>query len=176
MNIDKTESLEQIVDAACGPSGDADLAKAEPMYSQFRTAHKALHIPSYDAPSEAVSEAKRLMPDPERRSIFGRLVFTTMQPLAVRSAQRNSFQMVFEGDESRVRLMYLPQGSGWEVLGQADGEGWSAERAGSQIDSGPDGHFSFSAKSLSDTGLTLVKNDVALHIPSAEEAESGGSG
>ncbi len=170
MKKDRQEEIERSVDAALeGASTDGLPAEGRQAVHEFRRIVKVLRMPSLEAPESVRNAAKSLIPAPERRVLFARLVSSTLQTEGVRSAQ-GSFQMVFEAGEHRARLLYSPERGEWRVTGKVDGPGWTFERKGSARTCDAEGRFEFRAASLGDSAIVLAAGDVELRVPSAEEA------
>jgi hypothetical protein len=71
-------------------------------------------------------------------------------------------------------MMYSPERSGWDVVGQVESGDWSVHRGGKELKRDDSGRFGFFAKRLGETGLTLQKEESEIRIPSAEEAATFG--
>jgi hypothetical protein len=176
MDNERTEQLESLVDAACGPSGHATQPGEEGRFQEYRRLDRALKTPVFEPPAPLVALAKSLLPERVRRIVLARLVFSTLQPLAVRSTRPNSFQLSFQADEVKVRLMVAPERGSWEVVGQVSEPGWSVSQGGKQFATDEHGRFTFCARSLGQTNLALLKDEVELRVPPAEEAAESGPG
>lgn len=163
------KGLEQLVEEALsgieGPSDDARLG-------QFRKVAKALKTPIHAASAEAIQRAKAIMPMASRSGLLARLAYCSLQPQAVRSAVTESFQMVFESEACKVRMMFSPVGDRWDVLGEFDGEVLQVTQNGRRL-AARDGRFSFRAATLKQTGLILDLDSGSVQIPSALEAALG---
>lgn len=134
-----------------------------------------LQTPTFDAPMAVVAAAKAIMPETRKVSIAS-LVFNSLSVAGARGSNEDAFQLVFESEDVRARLMYNPVQKGWEVLGRIESGGkWDARVAGKKVVVDQDGRFGFSAKSLDRTEMSLFGSDVDIIIPSAEEAREGGA-
>lgn len=152
------------------PSG-ADLSDLR--HSQFERIGKALKTAHFEAPPEALGAAKALMPE-VRRQVWARLVSGGMALAGARSSTAESFQLVFEAEEARARLMYERDSQGWQVAGQAP-KGFRVQRGGRGVRVDAEGRFVFRAKDLADTGLTLLEEGLEVIIPSADKVDDSRS-
>lgn len=177
MTDGKRDRLERIVSMAIEGGSDAgrnlspDEAK---MLGEFHRIVQALKRPLEDAPRTATEAAKALMSQDRPRHQVAKLVFSSLAATGARALPASEFQLVFEGQGHRVRLMYSPSSGGWDVAGKIEGPGWCFRRGKRRLPC-PQGYFSFKARSLAQTGVVLEREDIALEIPSAEEARSGGA-
>ena len=142
----------------------------DPRLGHFQKIADAMRLEYFDAPEPLVQEAKALMPEREKRSLFAKLRGTTRILSGARASEANSFQNTFQAEDLSTRLMYVRTPKGWDVTGQAP-EGYTVERLGRRIGTDKDGRFTFQAKSLADTGLILRDAATEVHVPSADEAQ-----
>ena len=134
----------------------------------------AARVSSFDAPQALLSMAKGIMPQRAPRTI-ARLVFNSLAAAGARGSKREAFQLVFEEEGLKARLMYSPSAQGWDVLGKIESEGnWAAERTGKPV-SIQNGRFNFESPNLGATELTLIQAGREVLIPAAEEALGVGS-
>lgn len=171
------KNLERLVASAMteGLPGDdpSEADTSDPRHSQFERIGKALKTAHFQAPAEVIAAAKSLMPEAPRQ-LWARLVSGGMALAGARSAASESFQLVFEAEEVRTRLMYERDSRGWQVAGQAP-EGFKVQRGGRGVRVEADGRFAFRAKNLGDTGLTLREDGREVLIPSADKADDSRS-
>jgi hypothetical protein len=135
----------------------------------------ALLLKQFEAPAELVAQVKALLPEAGPRRVFAKLIGGSLGLAGARASQAESFQMIFEAEGRKARLMYARDPKGWEVTGQAPA-GCQVTRRGKTLPTDPEGRFSFRARKLEETGLTLVENDLEIELPAADRAEEDGTG
>ncbi|HRK22411.1 MAG TPA: hypothetical protein PLX06_11405 [Fimbriimonadaceae bacterium] len=167
--------LEAILAAAMedGLPGEdpASAPPEDPRLPQFKRIAAAMRVQQFSAPDKLISAAKELMPAAQRRQIWARLVGGSMALAGARSATADSFQLTFEAEGARTRLMYERGPAGWEVAGQAP-EGYAVARNGKSVKLDAERRFTFAAKTLGDSGLSLLDEVREIVIPPANEAEA----
>jgi len=173
------EHLEGLVALAHGRSGPAatedhlrSCSACAGALEQLRQMVAALRTPHHDPPRDVLEAAIGLMPATIKR-FRARLVLDSLAMAGSRAAEGDSFQLVFEAKDLSARLMYVPEGRGWQVSGRVAGEG-SVCREDEELDLEPGGLFTFRARDLADTRLLIRRPGVEIEIPSAEEARAGG--
>lgn len=171
----KDPDLESIVSAAMADALTGDGSSPEdpndPRFSEFRKMAEAMKLRHYEAPAHVVDAAKAIMPVNARRTVYARLTGSTMAAAGARSATADSFQLTFEGEGMRTRLMYERSATGWEVAGQAP-KGLRVVRNGKRVRCDAEGRFTFAVSKLGDTGLTLHDEEIRIIIPPADQADA----
>lgn len=142
----------------------------DPRLAHFRRMAASLRYRHFDASAESVTSAKSLMPELERRQIWAKLVGGSMAMAGARSATADSFQLTFEANGTQTRLMYERGPSGWKVVGQAP-EGFAVFLKGKPVRLDSNRRFTFPAKTLGDSGISLMDEAHEFLIPSADQAE-----
>lgn len=167
--------LEAILAAAMEdglPGEDPSGAPAsDPRLPQFQRIAAAMRVKQFSAPSDLIAAAKGLMATPERRQLWARLVGGSAALAGARSVASDSFQLTFEAEGARARLMYERGAAGWEVAGQVP-EGFSVVRKGKPVRLDAERRFTFAVKSLGDSGLSLMDEAREIMIPPADQAEA----
>jgi hypothetical protein len=153
----------------------AELDPNDPRLASFRKIAEALRLQQFEAPAELVAQVKALLPEAGPRRVFAKLIGGSLGLAGARASQAESFQMIFEAEGRKARLMYARDPKGWEVTGQAPA-GCQVTRRGKTLPTDPEGRFSFRARKLEETGLTLVENDLEIELPAADRAEEDGTG
>jgi hypothetical protein len=169
-----------IVEIASGqenPAAQAHLDACEACGARFielRRVLSALAVQVYNAPADQIAMAASLMPAPIRRRFLAHLLGNSLATAGARAAEAEAFQLVYAHDDVQARLMYTRIPEGWEVMGRTP-DGWSPSRRGEAIAQDEEGRFSFRVGDLADSGLILVREDIEIELPSAQEAWNGGS-
>lgn len=123
----------------------------------------------WSAPSTLVELAGGLMAPTRRQR--AKLVGGLIPRLAVRG-KSEEIQVRFQAGSLSVRVLMIPESSGWRVIGRAEPERAQIVRALEILPTDEEGRFEFFANDLSETSLSIVLDGEWTDIPSAEQASS----
>ena len=151
----------------------SDCAACGSKLAELRQVIRAIRLPQFDAPTELVSQAVKLMPN-RRRQLFAHLLTPRPQFSPARSVASGGLALQVGVDDFVVRMLLTPIGSAvnpreWEVAGIAPSPDWQIVREDSEVACGESGRFKFSVSRLSDTAFVLRSSEVELVVPSAQE-------
>ena len=132
---------------------------------ELRRMVHALAVPTSDAPVLLIEAAKALMP--HRQRTIARLVRSTLGMAGARAEDADTFQMVYESEPMRARLLYERLATGWSVTGKIEGGVVAIEAQGSAVNLEADGRFAFVARSLADTECLVWCVHAEIVIPAA---------
>jgi hypothetical protein len=170
------QALVSIAEGQNNPGAEAHLAECASCgrkVAELRQVLRAIALPQFDAPTELVARAAKLMPN-RRRQLFAHLLMPKPQLSAARSAASGELALQVGVDDFVVRMLFTPIGSAanpreWEVAGVAPSPDWHIVREDAEVACGESGRFKFSVSRLSETAFVLRSTEVELVVPSAQE-------
>ncbi len=180
MAMRENDRLIQLVDAAFGEisrESIGEMTRGETQRLQELTALAAtLNVKTWDASLDLIKRASAIMPVREVRRTFASVIGSSLGLAGARSVDSlDSFQVAYDLDGESMRVLYEREADGWHVLGRTGSADWTVETAFGLIATDVDGSFEFEAQELSDTAMTLSRDQVEIVIPSAVEVINDGS-
>lgn len=133
----------------------------------LRNVRSAGAIELWEAPQSVQEAAHRIMVQPARQR--ARVVSISNPTLAVRGAAEE-VHMRFELESASVRILLVPEGENWRVVGRAEPEDAAVVRDLEILPVDHGGRFEFLANGLNDTGFAIAVDGIWIEIPSAEQA------
>lgn len=139
---------------------------------QHRVMAHALSEPTWTPTEEVLRRAQAIMPETKRS--VARLVRTTLDLAGARRGGDDSFQLVYEAQDLRARLLFERTTHGWTVTGRVEGDATEAVVGDTAVALDEQGRF-IAELDRSGGEEILVRRDggdVALPLP--PEVTSGG--
>jgi hypothetical protein len=143
--------------------------------AQMRKTIERGSMATFTPPADVLERAKSLMPGTARRSILATLVGNSLAAAGARSTTADTFQLAFEAEDTKARLMFTKGASGWDVIGEITPGSKQVTTGGKPVKLDQSGRFQFHAKSLDATEMLVTRDDREITIPSAQEILEGGS-
>lgn len=140
-------------------------AKCATLLAQYRVLLAAASG-TWESPSaQVLASVKAMMPE-KRRVLIGRRILAPSLS-AARGLPVEEFQVVVGAEDVSVRIMAIPQGEGWSIMGRLPDASWTVESE-TPVDQSS-GRFQLEAVDLESSGFDVVGPNVVLRIPALSE-------
>lgn len=137
--------------------------------AQLEQAARLLSFGLAPAPEAWSASAKAIFPT-ETEFVVARLLPGIAGARAASTSEE--FQLAFEFGGEVLRLAYSKTEGRWQVRGRARAGDAIEDDSGHPILVDEEGGFSFAARSLESTGITLRRGDLTVAIPPASSRDS----
>lgn len=135
--------------------------------AQLRRIVAASNAGYWTTPPDLALRARAMMG--ARPRLVARLLGNGLANSGARRADVRDFALHVGVEDFSIRLHYVPNQEGWEVLGRAPTSDWTVAYRGGTLPCGPSGRFRLLSPDLDGTAFVLCKEAVEIEVPSARE-------
>lgn len=170
MRKENNTQLNILVDVACGLQPESALGEIsyaqQSRLNQIRSIINTFSKSVTLAPEEAILNAIKIMPKSAKRQVFTSP--TQLTPLGARSTTQEH-HLLFNQNGVNLRLLYLPNDHGYQVMGQINPESWLVVTETEAVQTNSDGKFSVQVEQLNHPPLFLLGDGETIEVASAGE-------